>query len=222
MGSRWAVISVLMHVAGFSGAATAQTPDRRQCGAPDPDVSIRGCTAMIQSGHESRQNLAIAFYNRGNSYRSKGQPDRAIEDYDQAIRLNPNLALAFNNRGLVYGGKRQLDSAIADYNEAIRLDPNFAFAYNNRASRTPPSYNPTAPFRTSTRPSVSTRITPRPSSTGALPTISRANATAPLRITTRPSGSTRITPWPSTSGDKRNEPKAILPKAMQTSPRRGG
>jgi hypothetical protein len=87
MRSRWARLFMLMHIAGLSGAATAQTPDQRRCSAPDPDLSISGCTAMIQSGHETRQNLAGAFYNRGNAYNGKGQPDRAIADYDQAIRL---------------------------------------------------------------------------------------------------------------------------------------
>jgi len=87
---------------------------------------------MIQSGHEPRQNLAIAFYNRGNSYRSKGQPDRAIEDYDQAIRLNPIYALAFYNRGNAYNGKGQPDRAIEDYDQAIRLNPNYADAFSNR------------------------------------------------------------------------------------------
>jgi len=92
---------VLTHIADFSGAATAQTLDQQRCLAPDPDLKISGCTAVIQSGHETQQNLAIAFYNRGNAYVRKGQNDRAIQDYDQAIRLNPNFADAFYNRGNV-------------------------------------------------------------------------------------------------------------------------
>src|SRR5580693_1748094 len=105
MRNRWALLFVLMHIAGFSGAATAQTADQQRCSAPDPDLSISGCTAMIQSGRETPENLAVAFYNRGTAYANKGQADRAIEDYDQAIRLNPNFAEAFNNRGAAYAGK---------------------------------------------------------------------------------------------------------------------
>ena len=37
--------------------------------------------------------------NRGTTYARKGQYERAIEDLDQAVRLNPNEAQAFNNRG---------------------------------------------------------------------------------------------------------------------------
>ena len=31
------------------------------------------------------------YYNRGVAYGKKGELDRAIADYDQAIRLDPNL-----------------------------------------------------------------------------------------------------------------------------------
>ena len=33
------------------------------------------------------------------AWKEYGQPQRAIEDYDEAIRLAPKLALAYNNRG---------------------------------------------------------------------------------------------------------------------------
>jgi hypothetical protein len=103
MRSRWALLFVVMHIAGFSDAATTQTLDQQRCLSPDPDVKISGCTAVIQSGRETQQNLAVAFNRRGNAYAAgKGQYDRAIEDYDQAIRLNPKLVEAFYNRGTAY------------------------------------------------------------------------------------------------------------------------
>src|SRR5580704_11266374 len=132
MRSRCALLFVLMHIAGFSGAATAQNVDQQLCLAPDPDLSISRCTAMIQSGHETQQNLAVAFSDRGLAYARKDQYDRALEDLDQAIRLNPNYTAAFNNRGSAYSAKGDLDRAIADYREAIRLDPKIAAAFNNR------------------------------------------------------------------------------------------
>jgi hypothetical protein len=50
MSNRWALLFAVMHTAGFGGAATAQTLDQQQqCPAADPDLSISGCTAMIQS-----------------------------------------------------------------------------------------------------------------------------------------------------------------------------
>ena len=56
--------------------------------------------------------------------------DRAIADYNEAIRLGPR-ANFYTNRGDAYQFKKDYDHAIADYNEALKLDPKFTFAYNN-------------------------------------------------------------------------------------------
>jgi tetratricopeptide (TPR) repeat protein len=132
MRSRWSLLFVVMHIAGFGGAVSAQTLDQQGCPAPDPDLSISRCTAMIQSDHETQQNLARAFSSRGLAYARKGQYDHAIEDLDQAIRLNPNDAFAFRNRGTSYARKGQYDHAFEDLDQAIRLNPNDALAFANR------------------------------------------------------------------------------------------
>ena len=58
--------------------------------------------------------------------------DRAIADYDQAIRLDPKLTLAYNGRGIVYYDKKDYQHAIADHSQAIKLDPRFAMASRAR------------------------------------------------------------------------------------------
>ena len=60
--------------------------------------------------------------------------DRAIADYNEAIRLNPKDSHAYNNRANAYQRKKEYDRAIADYNEAIRLDSKYALAYNGRGT----------------------------------------------------------------------------------------
>jgi tetratricopeptide (TPR) repeat protein len=55
------------------------------------------------------------------AYFAKGQYERAIQDYDEAIRLRPNYAKAFNNRGNAYRKLGQNERAIEDYDEAIHL-----------------------------------------------------------------------------------------------------
>jgi tetratricopeptide (TPR) repeat protein len=54
---------------------------------------------------------------------AKGDYDRAIAWYSEAIKLDPRFALAYSNRGSAYYFKGEFDRAIADYNEVIRLDP---------------------------------------------------------------------------------------------------
>ena len=52
------------------------------------------------------------------------QTDQLIDEYTEAIRINPADPGAYNTRGMSYAEKGDYDRAIADFTEAIRLDPN--------------------------------------------------------------------------------------------------
>tara|TARA_Y100001936_G_scaffold254154_1_gene325882 strand:- start:16423 stop:16827 length:405 start_codon:yes stop_codon:yes gene_type:complete len=58
--------------------------------------------------------------------------NRAIQDYDKAIKLNPKYADAYNNRGVAYSDKGQVNRATHDLNMAIELNPKSAATYYNR------------------------------------------------------------------------------------------
>ena len=72
------------------------------------------------------------YIKRGNAYGYIGEHDKAIADYDQAIKLKPNYAKAYYNRGNAYRDKVDFDKVIADYTKAIELDPDYVDAYYNR------------------------------------------------------------------------------------------
>ena len=46
-----------------------------------------------------------------------------MNDYNEAIRLNPTFAMAYNRRAIAWDNKKEYEKAINDFNEAIRLDP---------------------------------------------------------------------------------------------------
>jgi hypothetical protein len=79
-------------------------------------------------GNSAEQKIA-----RGAKSAMKGQFDRAIADFDEAIRLNPS-ADAFYNRGNAYAELGQHDRAIADFDKAIRLNPKSVAAIEKRAA----------------------------------------------------------------------------------------
>jgi tetratricopeptide (TPR) repeat protein len=66
------------------------------------------------------------------AWQTKGDLDRAIADYDQAIRIDPKNTRAYSVRGVAWAAKGDLDRAIADYYQAIRLDPKNTNVYDNR------------------------------------------------------------------------------------------
>lgn len=93
--------------------------------------------AVMQNRNSINKALTfypLAYYNRGVAYYNKRQDDKAVEDYNKAIELDPNYANAYNNRGLIYYNKGEYDMAIEDFNKAIKLNLTFALAWNNRGN----------------------------------------------------------------------------------------
>lgn len=115
-------------------AQTRQEIDWCVSNSVTEDQTIRGCTAAIVSGKFQGAALAQAFRNRGWAYANQKDLDRALEDYNDAIRADRS-AMNFNARGYFFQKrKRDYDRAIADFSEAIRIDPRHAWAYHNRAA----------------------------------------------------------------------------------------
>ncbi len=56
----------------------------------------------------------------------------AIDDFSQAIKLNPQYAEAYRYRGSVYRKLEKYQQAIADFDLAIQINPQYSEAYNSR------------------------------------------------------------------------------------------
>jgi len=132
MGIVW--IAIVVVVALCSETAWAQwNEDAQKCSdSADPDVALVHCTRAIESGKLSGGALSITLNNRANAYQNKRDYDRAIQDYNEAIRIDPDSALTRNNRGSAYQHKGDYERALQDYDQAIRLDAGSAQAFNNR------------------------------------------------------------------------------------------
>jgi tetratricopeptide (TPR) repeat protein len=118
----------------FATVAFALDRDQNmvRCERGNADIAIGGCTELIQSGWETDRNLAVSFFHRGRAYFRMQDYDRAVQDFDDAIRLYPSFLNAFFQRGDVYLVKQDYDRAVRDFDEVIRLDPSDAIAFRYR------------------------------------------------------------------------------------------
>jgi regulator of sirC expression with transglutaminase-like and TPR domain len=78
------------------------------------------------------ERVLLAYLNRGIAFEKTGQIDRAIEDYDRAIAIDPLYYEAYNNRGVLYGQEGKFDLAIEYFNKSIGINPDNEEAYVDR------------------------------------------------------------------------------------------
>lgn len=142
---RHGLIVALLFLAAVLLADPASAGDADTCRNASGDEAIDACTRAITSGEYGGNYIATLLLKRGLKYHAKGDNDRAMADYDAAIRLDPQNADAFYNRGVEYRNKGDYDRAIADFDEVIRLDPQDARAFMNRAFAFSAKGDPTQP-----------------------------------------------------------------------------
>ena len=129
------IVGVCGVVAGLflsNPAAAAPANDKRTCSNASGDAAIAACGRAIASRKFKGIDLAQLYYNRGVEYAAKGECDRAIADYNEAIRLDPKYVLAYNKRGDCYMRQGSNFRALEDYAKATELDPTDSRAYKNR------------------------------------------------------------------------------------------
>jgi len=102
-----------------------------RCGVPFELRQTTGQKAIRhyeKAIHEkaTRPNLmdADAYNTRGNRYLELRQLRRAIEDFDEAVRLDPKYAVAYGNRAIAYKLQGNKAKAIADFEKFITLASN--------------------------------------------------------------------------------------------------
>ena len=71
---------------------------------------------------------------RGDDFNIKGEFDRAIADYDAALKVEPGHAEALNGRGMAWRAKGDRRRALSDFDAALKLKPDFEAARANRKS----------------------------------------------------------------------------------------
>ena len=136
------VIPACVVLSDFASAATGEPSGEQIDSMPcmsalasgDDERVISACNTLIESDKVPRGDRVKALIARSAAHERKGEIDRAIGDYDTALRLDPTLADVFNSRGELYRKKGDRVHALSDFGAAVKLDPNHAAARANYKS----------------------------------------------------------------------------------------
>jgi tetratricopeptide (TPR) repeat protein len=113
-GLKWAGLVLPVAWLGFAQAR----------GGPLPLERDRLIVAAVPRSAEARNNL-------GGLLLVRGEIGEAIDELQEALRLDPRHAGAHSNLGVALARRGRLTEAIDHYREALRLDPHQMQAYSN-------------------------------------------------------------------------------------------
>src|SRR5262245_6649250 len=131
----WSIPSSLGAYAGWYAARHGPfaSTEWKQCfNGTTHDGIIANCTAFIASTQDS-ETRGNALSKRALAYYHRGEYEKSMADYAQAIALNPFQSSRFVGLCLTYTKMKNDGRALANCNEAVRLDPRSTNALLNRA-----------------------------------------------------------------------------------------
>ena len=92
------------------------------------EVAVEMFTSLLSQVEITSENRSVALSWRGDNYRLLSLFEEALEDFNQAIRLNPKNDWAIGSRGETFQAMEWYDQALSDFNQALELNPKLIWA----------------------------------------------------------------------------------------------
>ena len=96
----------------------------------NPDLAIKHCSAAIDSRKFTGDDLARLHHSRGVEWAARGDTERAISDFDNALKFKPDVALTHHARGIEFTTRGDYARALADFNAAQKIDPRINIGFD--------------------------------------------------------------------------------------------
>jgi tetratricopeptide (TPR) repeat protein len=85
------------------------------------------CVSILPTYAEAYEELGLAWHRIGD-------PDKALQYYDHALKLNPQKPATYSNMAIIYFERKDYARALELHKKAVSLDPNFENGYLNLGS----------------------------------------------------------------------------------------
>ncbi|XP_040384446.1 tetratricopeptide repeat domain-containing protein PYG7, chloroplastic [Oryza brachyantha] len=95
-------------------------------------AAIKYLQQAIQKWDRDEQDLAQVYNALGVSYKRDNKLDKAIQQFEKAVELQPGYVTAWNNLGDAFEQKKDLKSALKAFEEVLLFDPNNTVARPRR------------------------------------------------------------------------------------------
>ena len=90
-----------------------------------PESIIVGCSKLLESAGKGRteesKDRELIFIQRGRAYAAKKDFDRALSDFNEAVRLKSEIPESFQTRGTCFLTIGRYQKAIKDFDIAMKL-----------------------------------------------------------------------------------------------------
>jgi len=87
-------------------------------------AAIKYLQQAIEKWDRDEQDLAQVYNALGVSYKRDNKLDKAIQQFEKAVELQPGYVTAWNNLGDAYEQKKDLKLALKAFEEVLLFDPN--------------------------------------------------------------------------------------------------
>lgn len=126
------ILAALCLCTVFAVAARADS-SAADCLSDDNERRIAGCTVIIENPATTPLDRSNALAMRGLALSIKGLLDRAIDDYNASLKINPNSPSALNNRAWAYFRAGRGKQGVPDIEQSLLLNPASEHSWDTRA-----------------------------------------------------------------------------------------
>jgi tetratricopeptide (TPR) repeat protein len=126
------ILAALCLCTVFAAAARADS-SAADCLSDDNERRIAGCTVIIENPATTPFDRSNALAMRGLALSIKGLLDRAIDDYNASLKINPNSPSALNNRAWAFYRAGRGKEGGPDIEKSLLLNPASEHSWDTRA-----------------------------------------------------------------------------------------